>query len=310
MHILVIGLGALGRATAGRLVESNHHVTVATRHGTAFPGAHSVALDITASEAAERILALHQRDPLTSVVLCCNFPYGKWRIPWDAATRAAIEVGRSTGAAMVLAGNLYAYGPANEPLHERMPLSASFDGGRVRANVWQRLLRASEQYGFGATEIRGSDYLGPGAGANAHAGDRLLLPLLAGKPAYPLGNIDAPHTWTVIDDFGRMLAQAATDPKLYGRPWHVPSPEPLSLSELARIATRLAGTPAPRLRPVPFWPLRALGTVSPAMRALADVSYQFTQPFVMADTDARTLLACTHTPLTTALQQALDAAHR
>lgn len=292
-RITVIGAGPLGRATTASLLARGDDVTVATRSGTSIDGAKSVIADVTNS--TEFVAALPASD---AIVACCNFPYGQWQRNWPPAIRNLIAAAERHEAPLVIAGNLYAYGPSSTPVKESDPFCADYRNGRIRAEVWRQALDAHEAGRIRVTEVRGSDYIGPTTGPNAHGGDRLLGPVLEGKTAQILGSADQPHAWTAVADFGAMLAQATIDSRMLGRAWHVPSAPALTIRELATLALHLAGIEAePRIQQLPRPLMRALGLFSGSIAGLCDAAYQFDAPFLLDDTDARTLLGAGHTPI-------------
>jgi nucleoside-diphosphate-sugar epimerase len=95
----------------------------------------------------------------------------------------------------------------------------------------------------------------------------------------------------------------ATDERAFGRPWHVPSPPPVSVRELAAEAARALGAPAPRLRHVPYPVLWAAGVFTPTLREFREVHYQFAEPFVIDATHATRTFGLTATPLADAVAQ-------
>lgn len=215
-----------------------------------------------------------------------------------AAIDTLIRAAERLDATLVLAGCLYAYGPRTTPMRERDELAPSTRLGRVRADVWAAALDAHRSGRIRAVEVRGSDYLGPGAAIDHAMSHRIIGPAAVGATARPVGDPGAAHAWTSTRDFGRLLARAATDASMAGRPWHVPNAPAASALELARLAAAASGRQGePDVRGLPAWLLRAAGALSPMMRAVADMSYEFTAPFLVDDTDARELLGETHTPL-------------
>ena len=50
-----------------------------------------------------------------------------------------------------------------------------------------------------------------------------------------LGNLNQPHTFTYVKDFGKALAIAGTDDRALGKVWHVPSGKPYTQNELAQL---------------------------------------------------------------------------
>lgn len=301
-RILIVGAGPLGRATARHLIARGDEVIVATRSAAKLPGTTAIALDVTDAGFSRAT------PPVDAIVAACNFPYGSWAEHWPPAIAGLIAAAERHDATLVIAGNVYAYGPPSGPMRESDPLLADYPNGRLRAEVWREALAAHEAGRIRAVEVRGSDYIGPNTGPNAHGGDRLLVPMLAGKTARPLGDPEQPHSWTAIDDFGRLLARATTDTAMLGRPWHVPSEPAVSVRELLRIAGRVARRDdEARISAMPSWLVRALGAVSPMMRGLSDSLYQFERPFVLDDSDARTVLSEESTPIEVTMAEAVAA---
>jgi len=220
---------------------------------------------------------------------------------------AVLDVAEATGAVLVTAGNLYGYGAGTRHMREDSPLASTESKGMTRAALWHDAEQRHRAGRVRATEVRGSDYLGPGADSTAHAGGRLLRPLLAGATIRPIGSADQPHTWTYLPDFARALAAAAATAASWGSAWHVPSPEPLTFRELAGRFASAAGAPEPRIRPIPIGMVRAIGAVSPMMREVAAMGYQFTEPFVLDSASSAQVLGVTPTPWATIIRDTLAA---
>ena len=178
----------------------------------------------------------------------------------------------ATGARVVYADNLYAYGPVAGPLTEDLPYRATGRNGRVRAVLAGEVMTAHETGRVRATIGRASDYYGP-AGRQSTAGERLFVPALAGKPVQVLGDPDQPHTFTYLADFARALVTLGTDERAFGEIWHVPSAETLTTRQFVTLVYEVAGYPA-RLRVLPPALLAGLALVSPMLRAVREQQYQ------------------------------------
>ena len=111
--------------------------------------------------------------------------------------------------------------------------------------------------------------------------------ILAGKAAQVLGDIDVKHTWTYPLDVARLMQIVATDPKAWGKAWHVPSNEPKTQQELVSELAAVAGIKNPKLSSVPnvMWNLLAL--FNPLMKALKETAYQMQRPYILDDSAAR-----------------------
>jgi hypothetical protein len=170
--------------------------------------------------------------------------------------------------------NVYMYGrPNGQPLIETRPYAAHTKKGMLRARMARELLAA---HAAGRVQVaigRASDYFGPRGGAQTNLGDRVFPAALAGKTATVMGDPDQPHTRTT-----RQLVDA-----IY----------------------RLAGQPKVKLRGTPALLLRALGIVNPTVRELAELQYEFQEPFVVDSTKIATKLEVHATPLDQALANTL-----
>lgn len=281
---VVFGAGPIGRATAVALVALGHDVTVATRSGTD-PEIDGVEVAVGDAGSIDSIVAI--ADGAASIVNCVNPPYDKWAATWPTMSAAFIGAAERTGAVLVTMSNLYGYEHvAGRPMSEATPLVPPSKKGQIRADMWLAAKAAHDAGRIRATEARASDFIGPGLGDGSHMGDRVTARLAAGKGAQVIGALDQPHTWTYVPDVGRTLATLATDERAWGEVWHVPSNEPRTVrqvvSDLAAAAERngAIGVSA-KVSSMPKIALRVAGLFSPTIRQLAEIRYQFDEPFVM-----------------------------
>lgn len=288
---VIVGSGAIGAPLARHLVEQGHAVRVITRSGSGPDGVERVAAD--ASDAARLGDLTKDAD---AVYNCANPPYHRWATDWPPLAEALLTAAERSGAVLVTLGNLYGYGPVAVPMTEDMPLAATGVKGRIRAGMWHAAKAAHDAGRIRATEARASDFYGPAAGS--HLGDRFVPRLLAGqKPQVVQGDPAAPHSWTYVDDVVRTLATLATDERAWGRPWHVPTDRTLSLAAVATRMAAIAGVPDPGVQVLPRAAVRIGGLFVPLLRELAEVRYQFAEPFVLDSSAAQGTFGLAPTPL-------------
>ena len=274
LHV-VLGAGPVGRAVAAEILRHpGAAVRVVTRSGTAVAGAEARAADL--SDTGQAVAACAGAETVTFAVAPA---YTRWPEEFPALQEAAIRGAAKAGAVLVSVENLYGYGRAGI-LHEDDALAAAARKGRVRAEMSARLLAAHAAGEVRATMVRASDLFGPGMATSA-LGERVWPPLLAGKGVSWIGDPDAAHTFTYLPDFARALVRAGAEPAAWGRAWHVPSPPDLTPRAVIERAARLAGLSSPRIRRMPRVLLRGLALVSPVLREVAEMAYQFDAPFRM-----------------------------
>lgn len=275
LHV-VVGSGPVGRAVVGELVGCGLGVRSVTRHRPAdLPGAvEIVEADITDPSAARRALA-----GASVVYHAASAPYQRWPERLPPLMRGVIVGASATGARVVYADNLYAYGPADGPLTEDLPARATGPNGRVRAELAAELLKADGAGTVRASIGRASDYYGPG-GRQSIAGERLFVPALAGRKVQLLADPDLPHTLTYLGDFARGLVTLGTHDAALGQVWHLPSAETLTSREFVRLVFEAAGQPL-KLGVLPAPILTVAALFSPMLRAVREQQYQREQPWVV-----------------------------
>ena len=169
-------------------------------------------------------------------------------------------------------------------MREDDPLRPAGHKGALRADMWTEALARHEAGRLRATELRGSDYFGPGTTPRSSYLNDIV--------------IDAHPCRTHADRAGR----AAPTPRTRGPtcPTSVPSPpgsppttaagagpgtcRPRRRAPSTRLlptSPRLAGTQARRVRTLPRALGTAAGVVVPFMRELRETRHQFERPFVL-----------------------------
>jgi nucleoside-diphosphate-sugar epimerase len=295
LHV-VFGSGQVGPLLAGRLLEAGHRVRVARRSaGPVARGAELVqgdATDAAFCDGAARGAA---------VVYHCMNPAAYDRREWARLVPRFMEnliaaAGRA-GARLVVLDNLYMLGrTGGRPMDEDTPVRPSSAKGEIRARAARALLAAHRRGDVRAVTGRASDFYGPG-GVGTYFGPQFWRPVLAGRSAPMLVNPDTPHTYHHVADVAAGLAAlGAAGEDVLGRPWMLPcAPAPTTRALVGKLAEAL-GRPI-RFTRVPGFALRAVGLFSPLVRELAEMSYQWDEPFVVDDRRFRAHFGAQPTPL-------------
>lgn len=290
---VIVGAGPVGRHVASQLAARGSEVVVVTRSGTelGIEGVTSTRADATDAAA---LTAVTQG---ASVLYNCANPgdYTQWEATWPPLATALLETARRTGAVYAITGNLYPYGPVDVPMSERLPDAATDHKGVLRARLWADARAAHEAGELRAVEVRGSDYLGPGIGANGHI-SRQLPTARRGKRAWVLGDPDMPHTFTDVQDVARLLIAAADDDSAHGRVWNVPSNPARSQRQALDDVLTAAGLATVPVSRIPALVVRLGALGSPMLRELGELSYQWSSPYLLDDTAARAHFGIEPTP--------------
>jgi nucleoside-diphosphate-sugar epimerase len=295
LHV-VFGSGQVGPLLARRLAVSGHRLRVVRRSEGPVPeGAEAFRGDATdpdfCAEAARG----------ASVVYHCMNPAAYDRREWARlvprfAENLVAAAGRS-GARLVVLDNLYMLGrTSGRPMDEETPPNPCSAKGEVRARAAEVILAAHRRGDVRAVTGRASDFYGPG-GVGTYFGPQFWQPAMAGKSVPMIVNPDTPHTYHYLADVAAGLAVlgSAADDAL-GRSWMLPcAPAETTRAMAGRLASAL-GRPI-RLRRIPGLALRAMGLFSPILRELAEMAYQWDEPFVVDDRRFRARFGLGPTPL-------------
>ncbi|MFD6177824.1 MULTISPECIES: NAD-dependent epimerase/dehydratase family protein [unclassified Isoptericola] len=291
---LIVGAGPVGRHAAALLAARGSDVTVVTRTGrdTGIAGVAHAALDATDADALAR--AADGADVLYN---CANpGDYTQWERAWPPLAASFLAAAERSGAVYAITGNLYPYGPVDGPMTEDLPDAATDHKGRLRAQLWSDARRSFEGGRLrGVVEVRASDYVGPGVGGNGHV-SRVLPAALRGRRVTMMGRTDLPHTFTDVGDVARTLVAAAEDPGAHGRTWHVPSNPPRTQAQALADVLAAAGRPPVRVRSLRGPALAAVAAVSPFMREVRELIYQWERPYQLDDSAARARWGLEPTP--------------
>jgi nucleoside-diphosphate-sugar epimerase len=299
----IVGAGAVGSGTAIHLAEAGHDVRVVTRSGTGptHPGIELVAAD--ASDVA-RLTELSRG--AHAVYNCANPPYDKWATAWPPLAASFIGAAEATDARLVTMSNLYGFAQDTRPMRATDELEPFTRKGQIRTDMWHDARAAHDAGRVRATEARASDYFGPGIGETSHLGDRVVPRTIAGKSVSMVGAVDVIHSWSYIDDVCATLATLGTDDRSLGRPWHVPTLDPTTATEMVHHLCAEAGVAPVKVSRIPKVALRAAGLFMPVMRELIEMLYQFEAPFVIDATDTTDVFGIEATSLDVQMRATIE----
>jgi nucleoside-diphosphate-sugar epimerase len=182
---------------------------------------------------------------------------------------------------------------------EDLPLAATTLKRRTRAALTQQLVSAAEAGRVRIAVGRASDFFGAGV-TESTLGERVFANALAGKRADFLGNPDLPHGCSYVPDIAAGLATLGTDDRAAGGVWHLRGPETVTTRQILALIAEEVGHPV-AVRSVPKLLLRTLGLVNPMMRGLAEMAYEFEEPFVLDTSKYESTFGAAGAPLAAAI---------
>lgn len=300
LHV-VTGAGPVGSTIALQLADQGHRVRLLTRSGS---GPEHPLIDRHRVDVSNPALLAEHFEGAMAVHHCIHgsaYSAKTWRAELPAAEHTVLDAAGEAGAVVVFPESLYAYGEVDVPMTEDLPRNAT----RGKLGIRAGLLRARAASSTPNVSVAASDFYGPRV-KMAHAGERLVPSLLAGRRVALIGSLKQPHSFTYVPDLARAMITAARTPALWGHFLHAPTAPAVTQRELAEAIARAAQAPTPKLSVLPAWALRLAGVFSVDSRELAETSYQFSRPFVLDSTRSEELLGRSPTPLEVAAKETVD----
>ncbi|MEO3941565.1 NAD-dependent epimerase/dehydratase family protein [Paenarthrobacter nicotinovorans] len=289
---VVTGAGPVGYSVAERLAGQGHQVRVLTRSGSGpeHPLVDRIRADV--SDPAQLKDAVQGAIAVFHCIHGSAYRTAAWAAELPQAEQVVMDAAAAAGAVVVFPESLYSYSEPDKVMAESSPREAS--GGKRGVRV--QLLKARELHAANTVSVIAGDFFGPRV-KMAHAGERMVPLVLAGKRIQVIGSADQPHSFTYVPDLAAAMIAAALEPRLWNSVLHAPTGQPMTQREVAAAYADAAWVSVPKVSAVPGWVLRAAGVFSTDMRELAEMLYQFERPFVMDSTASQRRLGLEPTPL-------------
>ena len=302
LHV-ILGTGPVGAWTARALRGLGLPVRAVNRSGDR-PDLLPDDVEVVAADVSDPDRAIAAAEGAAVVYQALNPPYHRWPELFPALQQGALAAAAAAGARYVSIDNLYMYGRVNGPIRVDSPEHPHTVKGRLRAAMAQEVLDAHAAGQVRAAVLRSSDYYGPGVLGSA-LGERTFGPLVAGGKAEVLGDDDVPHAFAYIEDVGRAAATLGTREEALGRTWITPHAPALTQREMLERAARLLGR-EPRIRVLGPAMMRIGGIFVPEARAMVEMLYEFTEPFLVDASQTEEALGLSATPVDEGLRRTVD----
>jgi nucleoside-diphosphate-sugar epimerase len=307
--VLVLGArGRLGALAVQAFAARGWQVLALSRVAGKGPaGVVSIQADVL--DQARVLAAVRQAAPqgLDVIVHALNPHYARWDRLLPPLTAAVLTLARATGATVMLPGNVYNFGrQLPEVLDEATPCVADTPKAAQRIALEAELAAAAPQ--VRSIVIRAGDFIAPD-GAGEQTWLRLGLTRQLERGVFsPLGPSGIVHAWAWLPDLAEVFVRVAERRQELSS-FTVLHYEGLSLSaDQIREALEEQIGRSLRVRPMAWWPLMALGTVVPLLRALVEMRYLWLRPHRLDGQKLQQFLGADlpQTPLAQVLRQALN----
>lgn len=299
LHV-VFGTGPLGRYTADALVKMGKSVRMVNRSGKMEnpPG----GVEIVASDAYNVTRNIQITKDASVIYQCAQPHYHEWQEKFPPLQAAILKAAVANGAKLIVGDNLYMYGQFTGSLREDSPVQPNSKKGKVRLAMAQEILDAHKAGKVRAAIGRASDFFGP---YDTSLTSYAVLPAVQGKTVNLMGSSSQPHTFTYVKDFGTLLAALGTHDEALGQVWFAPSNPPLTQAEFVKLMEAELGKPVKSQVGGPLL-MRLLGLFNKEIAETIEMTFIWTNPYVVDTSKAEKAFGLKPTPLAQALKETLD----
>ena len=272
--VLILGAtGRFGRAATQAFAAGGWSVVAASRKGAASSvrGARAIACDTMDKEAV--MAAAKGADVIVHAV---NPTYHKWASQLPDITANVIAAGLSSGATVMIPGNVYPFGEAaTEVFRERDPRNPSTRKGALRVTM-ERAFESASRQGLRTVILRSGDYIEREKSGNWFDG-HMANKVHKGVFTYP-GPMDRVHAWAYLPDKARaMVGLAEMRAELPAFTTIGFDGYSLTGGELKAAVALAVGQPL-KLGRIPWRLLRVLGVFSPLIHELIEMRHLWIKP--------------------------------
>jgi nucleoside-diphosphate-sugar epimerase len=250
-------------------------------------GVESVSLDVRDADAVARAA-----EGAAVVYNCVNPLYHQWGELLLPMTQGIVDGAARAGARLVALDNLYMYGDTTL-MNERSPIAPVSRKGALRVKSAEYMLDADARGVVAVSIGRAADFIGPRA-PQSMFGDRFFERVFANRAVEVFGDVDQLHAYSYTADVAEGLVALGSRADTRGI-WMLPVQPAETTRALVDRFSRALGRRI-KTMVVPTFVLRAVGVFQLIMREVAEMAYQWKQPYAVDDAKFRAAFGFGATP--------------
>jgi nucleoside-diphosphate-sugar epimerase len=297
---VIFGTGPLGLSVMHELLKRGKKIRMVNRSGKANV---PQGVEIVKGDATNPAQTRELTKGAAVVYQCAQPGYTQWLTHFFPIQNGILEGAAANNAKFIFGDNLYMYGEVTGLIHENLPYTAHTRKGKLRAELAQALMEAHNSGKVRVAIGRGSDFFGEGV-LGSMLGDRIFYPAIEGKKAQAIGNVDLPHSYTYIGDFGKGLVMLGENEAALGQTWHIPNAPTVTTREILTIIYEELGQPL-KFSTTGKMMMRLGGLFIPEAREVVEMMYEFEKPFVVDHSKFEKAFGNIATPLRESLRNTL-----
>lgn len=216
------------------------------------------------------------------VVQALHLPYDKWgNGAAEAQLQVVLDAMAGSGKTLLFPGTIYNYRASDRTIAPGLRQSAEKPRGDIRIRLEEMLRKAAATDGFKVIILRAGDFFGPGNRDDWYDAG-MFMDLARGK-LYHLGDLQTRHAWAYLPDLARALVVLGEKREQFAafENFHFAGHWVNHGQVMASIQSALGQRP--KVAPLPWWMLRALGLVNPVMRDIFRMRYLWLNEMELVD---------------------------
>lgn len=299
--VIIFGAkGRFGRAATKAFQKAGWHVRVLAR---SWPDSGENGLEQVTGNALNSEDLIKAAEGCDVIVNALNPPYQKWVRDLPTLTRNAILAAKSSGATIMIPGNVYNYGEDMPSLlNEETPTVPTSRKGRLRQEMENTYARTD---GIRTIILRGGDFIERNQTGNWFD-SQITAKVDKGTIMYP-GPLDRVHAWAYLPDMADAMVGLAEKRdqfasfEQFGFPGFT-----LTGRDLVTQIEIVTGGKL-KVKSMPWGLVRMLALVMPSMWEVSEMSYLWRVPHAVDGTKLEAILPeMETTPVELALADALQ----
>ncbi|MDP3442354.1 MAG: NAD-dependent epimerase/dehydratase family protein [Ignavibacteria bacterium] len=264
--------GAAGTELARQLINFTDQIRIVSRNPKKVNKTDELmALDLSNPNSLD--LAIKGSD-IVYVTIAFEYKTKVWKEKWPAFINNLIESCKKHNSKIVFVDNMYMYDPNHlSNMTEETPINPISEKGKIRAEIFNRLMNAVERKEITALVARGADFYGPGV-TGSYLTQTVTNNLIKDKNPQWLGKLDVVHNFTYSVDIGKAVALLGNTNDAYNQVWHLPTTGTKLTSRQWIELFLKEMNKQKKIQAIPTFMLGILGLFIPVLKELKDISYQ------------------------------------
>lgn len=270
--------GAIGIELAKELSKYTPHIKLVSRNPKLVNSTDILlAADLTKKENVFKAI-----EGSSIVYVTIGFPYKAkaWQQHWLPFIQSVIAACLKHHSKLILFDNVYAIDKNNiHHITETSPINPPSKKGKIRAEVDRLILQSIKEDGLQAIIARSPDFFGGTARSNSFLINVVYDRLVKGKKAQWLCNADKVHSFGFVPELAKGTALLGNTDEAFNQIWNLPtSPQRMTGKKWIELFANEMNC-KPTFSVMPNWLIKGLGLVSPFMKELAEMNYQYDRDY-------------------------------